>query len=208
MDTQDQKAISNDTSLLLAQYHALRAEVLQRQEMENQLATFTVIVFGTILGIGFQNKAAIPLILLYPSLALFLAVNWAHSEYRVRQIGIFIRDRIEAIVGANNIGWEHYMAAVNRRALYPLATRGIFIMTELLAIVVGISVAPLNSTFLVLLFGQPMTSSSATVPSSTVNVLLGIAFFSFILTVFLLRHVPIKPIHVSTKLMSLRTYRD
>ncbi len=202
MDTQEKNAVSNDTSLLLAQYHALRAEVLQRQEMENQLATFTVIVFGTILGIGFQNQAAIPLILLYPSLALFFAVNWAHSEYRVRQIGIFIRDQIEAIVGANNMGWEHYMATVNRRSLYTLATRGIFITTELLAIVVGISVAPLNSTFIALLLGQPMTS-----PSSTVNVLLGIAFLSFILTVFLLRHVPIKPIHVSTRLISLNTYR-
>lgn len=53
MDTQETNR-PKEPSFLLAEYSALRDEIVKRMEIEHQLATSTVIVFGTILGFGFQ----------------------------------------------------------------------------------------------------------------------------------------------------------
>jgi hypothetical protein len=189
MNTEEQNGSREDgdldKGLLLAEYNALRNETLKRMEIENQLTTFTIIVFGTILGIGFQNKIA-SLILLYPLLALFLSIGHTHSDYHVRQIGMYLKDHVESMVGTTNIGWEHYLI-VNRYSRYRLQVSGIFITTELLAILVGLSIAPINATFLAPLLGQPMNN-----PSFAINLLLGIAIVSVLLTLFMLRQRPVK----------------
>ena len=178
---------SLDTKLLLAEYDALRNEILKRMEIGNQLTTFTILVFGTILGIGYQNKFT-SLILLYPIIALFLTISHVHSEYHVRQIALYIKEHIESVVGEVNIGWETFLAA-NRYSRYYLGVGGIVVTTELLAIVVGISLVPFNTTFLAMLVGQSIEN-----PNFTINVLLGIAIVSFLLTLIMLRQVPAKPI--------------
>ncbi len=124
MSTKERSDVAKDTSLLLAEYHALRGEILKRMDVENQLATFTVIVFGTILGIGFQRTSAASLVLLYPTLALFFAVGWSHSAYMTILIGTYIKHHIESVVGEDNIGWEHY-ATFRRHSLYVWTARGI-----------------------------------------------------------------------------------
>lgn len=191
MSTEEQsgspKQEGQDKDLLLAEYNALRNEILKRMEIENQLTTFTIIVFGTILGIGFQNKIA-SLILLYPTLALFLSIGHTHSDYHVHQIGMYIKDHVESVVGTANIGWEHFLIG-NRYSRYRLQVGGIFITTELLAIAVGLSIVPINTTFLAPLVGQSINN-----PSFTINLLLGIAIVSVLITVFMLRLGPVKSI--------------
>lgn len=186
------KGKSPDISLLLAEYDALRNEILKRMEIENQLTTFTIIVFGTILGIGYQNKFT-SLILLYPLIALFLTISHVQSEYHVRQIALYIKDHIESEVGKVNIGWETFLAE-NRYSRYYLGFGGIVMTTELLAIVVGTSIVPFNTTFLAVLVGQSITH-----PNFTINVLLGIAIVSFLFTPIMLRQVPVKPIPSNSK---------
>src|SRR5438874_3727521 len=171
---------TKDTSLLLAEYNALRDEILKRMDVENQLTAFTIIVFGTIMGIGFQNKAT-SLILLFPVLALFLSIGWSHSDTRTMQIGAYISEHIESVVGTDNIGWEHYMAA-NRHSMYYWANKSIFLITELIAI------------FVAMLVGQ-----SAKTIDLTVYVLLGIAIVSFLLTfIIILRPTLVKSSNANT----------
>jgi hypothetical protein len=183
-DAEEKHGLDKDWSLVLAEYNALRSEILKHMDIQNQLGTFNIIVFGTIAGIGFQNKIAL-LMLLYPTLAMFLSIGWSHADYRAREIGLYIKKHIESAVGTNNIGWEHYLAA-NPRAVYYWATRGTFITTELLAIIIGISIAPFNSTFLAVLVGQSITN-----PNLAVNAFIVIAIVSLFITIFLLRQVRI-----------------
>ena len=114
-----------NTKLLVVQYNTLREEILKRMEIENQLVTFTIIVFGTILGIGYQNKIT-SLILIYPMIALFVIILHIHSEYHVNQIAFYIKDRIESVVGEVNIGWETYLAK-NRYSRFYLGVGGIVV---------------------------------------------------------------------------------
>lgn len=199
MGTKERSDIPESTSLLLAEYNALRNEILKRMDVENQLATFTVIVFGTILGIGLQNKSAV-LILLYPTLATFFAIGWSHSNYMIFQIGTYLKQHVESVVGVDKMGWEHYRTM---KSLYVWSARGIFLTTEVLAIAVGLSLIPLSTTFLTLPLRQVIMS-----PDFTVNILLCIAFVSLFLTFFILRQTPKDHIQVPSKLIKLHTDKE
>ena len=174
-------ASKNTLSLRIAEYTALRDEILKRMDVESQFTTFTVIIFGTILGIGLQNKNA-SLILLYPILATFFSIAWSHSNHMIFQLGTYLKEHIESVVGVDVIGWEHYRTM---KPHYAWAARGIFLTTEMLAIVLAVSLVRLNTTFLALLLGQSLTN-----PDITVNILLCFAFISLLLTFFILYYTP------------------
>jgi len=61
-----------DHTFLVAEYQALRDEIIKRLEIQQQLHLFALVAFGTFLTIGFQSKT-VTIPLLYPILALFLA---------------------------------------------------------------------------------------------------------------------------------------
>jgi hypothetical protein len=131
--------------LLLAEYEALRTEIMKRMEIQNQVILFSITALGAILAVAFQSKMP-ALGLLYPVLATFLATTWAHDDYRASQIGKYIKVRIEQRLGKDAeqrywIGWEHYMGLPQSRpgSLYRLASVGIFAATELVATAVGLS---------------------------------------------------------------------
>jgi hypothetical protein len=190
-DSMKSEEESSDTSLLTTEYNALRAEILKHMDIENQLATFTVIVFGTISSISFSNKNAL-LMLLYPILAMFLSIGWSQNNYQIRQIGTYIKERIESAVGTDKMGWENFLAT-NRNDSYFWGIRGIFIATELLAIVVGVTMAPFTTTFLAFIAGQSKNLDF------TINVILGTAIVCLFITIFLLRKKPVRPITSRTR---------
>ncbi len=127
------------SALLLAEYTTLIDEKLKRMEVQNQIVSLTVIIFGTILSFGLQVRSA-SVILLYPILAFFLMASWAHNGRRVGDIAIYIRDQIETKFEANHPGWEHRSRPHKKlpAGLNFLAARGIFIGTSLLTIVLAI----------------------------------------------------------------------
>jgi hypothetical protein len=147
MDTKEASNAPKDTplntSLLLAEYTALRDEILKRMDIEHQLATFTLLMFGTILGIGVQYRIA-PLILLYPTLALFPSIGWSHTDYMTMLIGTYIKEQIEA-KRTDNTGWEQFWP-IHGHSRYYWAMKGIFISTQVLAIVIGVVIGGLNPT--------------------------------------------------------------
>jgi hypothetical protein len=133
-------------AFLLAEYAALRAELLKRIELQHQVISLTLIVFGTMLSFGLQVRSS-SIVLLYPVLALFLAASWAHNGRAIRDMVIYIKDQVEAAVGGNNFGWEH-RARPHRRLLGRLdflSARGIFAGTALLATLVAIPLARVDA---------------------------------------------------------------
>jgi hypothetical protein len=121
---------------LLAEYSALRSEILKRGEMQFQLVSLCVIAVGTFLALGSTTA-----ILTYPILAMFLAAAYAQNELRLRQVSAYIKVRIEEKLLDNDLGWQHaYASTANTRksrSLRPLASRGIVIGTQALALLVS-----------------------------------------------------------------------
>jgi hypothetical protein len=64
--------ITNESlSLIIAEYNAMREEILKLVENQHQILSLSLIAPGTILAIGFQTRNA-SIMYLYPILALFL----------------------------------------------------------------------------------------------------------------------------------------
>jgi len=155
------KTINPETiPLVVAEYNALREDILKSKDLQHQITSVALIALGTLLPIGLQTKNA-SIILIYPIMGLFLAAAWLSHSHAVHKVASYIQKRIELKVGVNNIGWEHYI----RENIEPylvigfLGTRAIFIATELLAIIVGISIAKFNVTENVLLVASVLSTA-------------------------------------------------
>src|SRR5579859_4948694 len=97
-----QASQSEATTIHLAEYQALRAEILNRFNVQHQLFSLAIIAAGTIFVASIQNPnptVGAILILGYPVLSLFLAAGWGHQDRRVWQAGTYIRERIETALG-------------------------------------------------------------------------------------------------------------
>jgi hypothetical protein len=115
----------------------LRGEILKRTEIQHQLISITLVAFGALISVGLRDSPTA--LLAYPLLALFLSAVWSYNDIRIRQLGTYIRDRIETELLGDGLGWEHALTSdsashlVGSRTI--LATRGILWGTELLAVV-------------------------------------------------------------------------
>lgn len=149
--------ISNDSKTeILAEYSALRNEIIKRMEFRHQLLTFTLIAAGTILSFG--AKEGITLILLiYPLLALFLAIAWSQSDIRAGEIGDFIRINIEDKL--KGICWQSYIKKIKTseqknllQKTTQLSAQGVFLFTEILALVLAAPKITFTIQEIILLF--------------------------------------------------------
>jgi hypothetical protein len=147
-----------DVSLVVAEYSALREEILKRREIEYQLITLALIAPGTIVTIGLQSRNA-SIMLMYPILALFLSASFIIQEVGIIESTSYILERIESKVGEDYIGFQHFRAKGARllRIVNLLGPRAIFVGTQLLAILAGISVAKFNIVEIVLLIVASMS---------------------------------------------------
>jgi hypothetical protein len=171
------KEIINTASipLVIAEYNALREEILKIEDAQHQIISLAFIAPGTILAIGFQTRNA-SIMLVYPILALFLSAVWLSNSHGMSKIGAYIKSRIESKVGVDNIGWEHFNAGTIEpfRLIGFLGFRAIFIVTELITILAGISLTKF---------------------SMIENVLLIAAFMSFVLSIIMLVIFDLKRVH-------------
>lgn len=163
--------------LVLAEYNALKNEALKRIEIDHQLISISLITLTIILIAGFLTQSA-SIIFIYPILSLLLATIWTLNETGSREISIYIKDRIESRVGVTNIGWQHFKSSLpigGYREMSLLGYRAVFIVSESLAILVGISVAKFNISE---------------------NILLIVDSLSLILSVLILGNAPFKILRV------------
>src|SRR2546429_504898 len=99
---------SIDHQLVIAEYNALREQILKCRESQHQILTFSILVLGTIMTIGY-NAANSAIILIYPILALFFAAIWLENSLESEIIASYIQRSIESKVGEKNIWWEHHI---------------------------------------------------------------------------------------------------
>ena len=126
------------------EYSTLRDEILMRIQLRQKIATTTLTFSGVLIGFGLK----FPLVaLLYPPLAAFLAFLWAQNDYRVRQIAIYIHDKIES----KNLGmnWETYLKdkrssseGLSSWRYVVLAYGGILFFTQFFALCLGMFWTP------------------------------------------------------------------
>jgi hypothetical protein len=139
---------SKTTDFLFVEYGALREELLKRLDIEHQLFSLAIIAAGTIFIAGVQtsNSHSGALLLFgYPILATFLGASWGHNNRRMWKLRIYIRDFIEQHVGRESPGWETFHATTRLTVgRHFFASRGVFLGTEVFAILVGIQRANLH----------------------------------------------------------------
>lgn len=135
---------------LLAEYSALREEIVKRIELEYQIIYLTLFIFSTMCGFALSYK--IPLIVLpYPILCVLLTSAWINSDSSIFHISEYIKNQIEATVGQDTIGWEHYIAPRKFPLLSLSSVGDTFVITTLIAIGIGISLVKIDATGLFLL---------------------------------------------------------
>jgi hypothetical protein len=141
--------ISND--LVIAEYTALREELLKLVDIQHQLITLTLLSFGTLVGasVPFNNTS---IILTYPIIATFLAAGWFNHAYGIDMLGHYIQEHIENIVGTRNIGWENYSRKISipHTLVAFLGARGIFVVTQVIALITGVFGAAFNKPLFLL----------------------------------------------------------
>jgi hypothetical protein len=138
--------------LIVAEYSALREDIQKRREIEYQLITLALIASGTIVTIGLQSRNA-SIMLVYPILALFLSASFLLQELGIIESSRYIQERIESKVGEDFIGFYHFfgMGSTGLLRVANFLARAIFVGTQLLSVLAGISVAKFNIAEIVLL---------------------------------------------------------
>ncbi|MCK2241769.1 MULTISPECIES: hypothetical protein [unclassified Crossiella] len=94
--------------MAIAEFTALRAELLKHIELQFQLVGVSVVALGTILSVGYQTKNA-AIMSLYPVLAMILGLYWLNLAHAIMRCGTYIKTYLEPRMPAGHIGWEHYI---------------------------------------------------------------------------------------------------
>jgi hypothetical protein len=164
-DTGQQSTVKyvRSDDFLLKEYGALRDEILKQTEIEFQLTAFTLIVASTFLTLGLQQQepVAVPLLLLYPVISVFFAIQWI-SRVRIEYaIARYVMETFEAFLPSRTppLGWERWSRAVlvrtgwgpfkgrearnegSKRSIFRLTlygARGLFFSTGSLAVLLAI----------------------------------------------------------------------
>ncbi len=122
-----------DGTAMMAEYNTLRSEISQRIGFRFQIINLILIVAGTFLTAGVQPNTPASVLLVYPLLALFLTISWAHNGMVLTQIGRYIKDNIES--KTPGLHWETSGTRLySTRRLGTLSTSGVILTTQLLAV--------------------------------------------------------------------------
>ena len=128
--------INDNGAFAVAEYSALRDEILKRIEFQNNILNWTFVIAGSVVTFALQSNNAM-IVLLYPPIAFGLSASWEQNNLRIRQLGVYIRKRIET--RASNGGWEQYRidesVKVTGTAKF---ARGTFIISQTAMLVLSI----------------------------------------------------------------------
>jgi len=144
----DQKAnfpLNNDqkADLLLAEYKALRDEILKRMEMRHQFVFWGLMATGAFFTYAAARGVPASVPLLLPVYGFSLAWGWMHNDVRIAELGEYVQTEIESRVGDVKM-WQAWKE--RRRGEQPetrflgglqLAAAGVFVSFQLLAMAVA-----------------------------------------------------------------------
>ena len=167
-----------ERTFFLTECTSLHDEINTRMGQRGTLFTFTIITAGSLLSLGATTNAQIALF--YPILSLFLAAAWSDEDGKIGALGAYMH---EQEVRYDLYGWCSYHRPhkkvagllTNLQRLYPtsllsVATRGVFLSTQVLAILVGVANAGAHNQL------------ASTWP------LLVVAILAMFITAFVIRH--------------------
>jgi len=127
-------------AFLQSEYSALRGEILQRTETQNQILSLSLIAVGTFITFGLEGSPTV--LLAYPCLAFFLVLAWVQNDLRINQLGTYIRTQIEEVLLDSGFGWEHWHSSnpIGKRVglLSLLGSWGILLGTQILAVLLAL----------------------------------------------------------------------
>ncbi len=137
------------------EYVALRAEILQRINLRQQIISVTLTLAGIFLGLGLTNEAVA---LIYPPLAAFLAFGWAQNDFRIRDAAQYIREHLETRMPGLRFETMVQLERAKSTGLgswrfVVLSHGGIFLGTQLIAICIELfklTFSPLEGVLIVL----------------------------------------------------------
>jgi hypothetical protein len=123
------------------EYATLRNEILKRVEIRQQIVATTLALAGVFLGVGLSSEAVA---LIYPPLAMFLALSWYQNDYRISALAYYIREHLER--GTPGLVYETILqkerlasGGIGSWRFVVLSHGGIFLLTQLLAIGIEVS---------------------------------------------------------------------
>ena len=131
------------------EYNHLRAEIIKRIELRQQMSAITLTLAGVFLSVGLTNQLVL---LVYPVLAMFLAFGLAQNDYRIRELAKYIRENIEIKIPDLNYESHAHEKRIEGGGhlgswrIIILSYGGIFLLTQLMAI----GIALLKLTFNIL----------------------------------------------------------
>lgn len=141
---------SDNSDFLIAQFNALRNEIIQREQMSQQLINYAFIFFGGLLTADAtlydKTHLIVPFIALYPPIAMLLSFSWLSEETWTRFTANFIRTYIEENFKYDNKKhWEQFLDDIRstnknkkyKETMFNWSDKAIFIITEILAIIIG-----------------------------------------------------------------------
>lgn len=126
------------TGLQIAEFSALRDEIVKYADMQSKLESLTLIVAGGL----FSLSTTLPLsTFVYPIIAMFLAARWTDLQVTIDREATYLRNTYEKY-GSVPPRWETFSATTNFKGsralssvLGPLAIAGLFLVTQALALV-------------------------------------------------------------------------
>jgi hypothetical protein len=109
-DRHEETVEKEELTQLLAEYSALRAEILVTIQLRSHIQLSMLVALGTFLSLGIKESVGPTLMLCYPLLAFFLALEFARRDLRIAEIGDYIQYYIES--RCPTIWWQRYFKQV------------------------------------------------------------------------------------------------
>jgi hypothetical protein len=126
------------SDLVVAEYSALREEILKRSELQHQLLALTAAATGAFWAIKTPS-----ILFLHPILVMFLALAWTNHNVWILRAAVYIRTYVEE--QHREIRWEHHLDEQRRTAGWWSSDRvfaavgGMFLVTETVTLLLGVS---------------------------------------------------------------------
>jgi hypothetical protein len=101
-------------TVALAEFQALRGEILQRIQIQQVLLGLTVTTLGVLLSVALSEKSSARLLLAAPFVASALGFAYSDQSRRINLLGAYIRghlwQRVESVTDPNLSSWERFFA--------------------------------------------------------------------------------------------------
>jgi hypothetical protein len=122
----------------LAEFAALRDEILQFNQQQNQMLALQLTIAGAVFGIAISHTGLAGVLMIVPVVSYSLCARYLMNALAITEIARYIRDELANRV-PGGLGWESWMLSNSRESMtYSL------VLIPLLVTFPGVSVAALS----------------------------------------------------------------